>query len=443
MTIQAFQRAVKKIAKQEGNFSSLIFGSFERGFQKDLFPYSFTFPPLIWGFQHHHGYVLFDESAYVRTTEETYKAFCNDKAWQGEKRVRTLIAEILHLSMIVESTVEAYRSFLTHLATLFGKLFAATIYAEAMNEEFAKAHYHEQELERFFTLATLPSFETFTMRRLKSALAGDEERLRKQSSGYYLATEREGILEKELEEYADPQRALRELERERAENEKRQQEYRQHLSPEMRRLFDYLALGARLRDQRKDAFGALAVLLTESAQGLLAKFGIAKELAPFCHYTDFEGELPASYETLLQQRAEGFAFLTFHDPPRIELLGYEEGLALLSAQARLEGRGVFPGRAEGPARIIMNVADFSRFQEGDVLVTSMTRPEFVPLMKKAAAIITDEGGLTCHAAIIARELKKPCIVGTGNATRTLKDGQRVIVDGERGTITEEDEPRVV
>jgi pyruvate,water dikinase len=75
------------------------------------------------------------------------------------------------------------------------------------------------------------------------------------------------------------------------------------------------------------------------------------------------------------------------------------------------------------------------FQEGEILVTGMTRPEFVPLMRRAAAIVTDEGGITCHAAIVSRELNKPCIIGTKFATHILKDGDEVLVDANQGIIT--------
>jgi pyruvate,water dikinase len=86
------------------------------------------------------------------------------------------------------------------------------------------------------------------------------------------------------------------------------------------------------------------------------------------------------------------------------------------------------------ANIILTTADFPKFKKGDVLITEMTRPEFVPLMKEAVAIITDEGGLTCHAAIVSRELNTPCIVGTKIATRIFKDGDMVEVDAERGVV---------
>ena len=75
------------------------------------------------------------------------------------------------------------------------------------------------------------------------------------------------------------------------------------------------------------------------------------------------------------------------------------------------------------------------FDLGNILVTSITRPEFVPLMRKALCIITDEGGIASHAAIVSRELNVPCVIGTKYATKVLKDGDTVEVDMEKGTIT--------
>ena len=75
-----------------------------------------------------------------------------------------------------------------------------------------------------------------------------------------------------------------------------------------------------------------------------------------------------------------------------------------------------------------------KLKDGDVLVTNMTTPNYLVAMKKAVAFITDEGGITCHAAIIAREMKKPCIIGTKNATKVLKDGDLVEVDANKGIV---------
>lgn len=88
----------------------------------------------------------------------------------------------------------------------------------------------------------------------------------------------------------------------------------------------------------------------------------------------------------------------------------------------------------GRASLILNTTT-DRFKDGDILVTTMTRPDFLPLMRRAKAIITDEGGLTCHAAIIARELKIPCVIGTKIATKVLKDGDYIDVNASLGIIT--------
>ena len=81
-----------------------------------------------------------------------------------------------------------------------------------------------------------------------------------------------------------------------------------------------------------------------------------------------------------------------------------------------------------------NIEKVLRGKKDYIFVTPMTRPEFVPYLKKAKAIVTDEGGITCHAAIVSRELKKPCIVGTKVATRILKEGSKVKVNTEEGFV---------
>jgi phosphohistidine swiveling domain-containing protein/DNA-binding Xre family transcriptional regulator len=100
----------------------------------------------------------------------------------------------------------------------------------------------------------------------------------------------------------------------------------------------------------------------------------------------------------------------------------------------LTGQTASQGFAKGIARIILSQKEFDQFKEGEILVTGMTRPEFVPLMKKAAAIVTNEGGITCHAAIVSRELGKPCVIGTKNATQVIKTGDLVEVRANHGTV---------
>lgn len=94
----------------------------------------------------------------------------------------------------------------------------------------------------------------------------------------------------------------------------------------------------------------------------------------------------------------------------------------------IKGTCAFSGKARGVVKIINKRADMRKFSKGDILVSYATNPDLLPAMEKAAAFVTDRGGLTCHAAIVARELEKPCLVGTEIATKVLKDGDLVEVD---------------
>ena len=149
------------------------------------------------------------------------------------------------------------------------------------------------------------------------------------------------------------------------------------------------------------------------------------------------GQLPLAEQ--LQQRFAASA-LVFADGKRHVFLGEEavqkiENALLGKINADfVTGVPAFSGVVSGRCRIVPDPFNAGDFREGDILVTGMTRPEFVPLMKKAAAIVTDAGGMLCHAALVAREMKKPCIVGTEKATKVFKDGDVLEVDAVEGTV---------
>ena len=103
-------------------------------------------------------------------------------------------------------------------------------------------------------------------------------------------------------------------------------------------------------------------------------------------------------------------------------------------QALLTGLSASPGIITGIVKVVPSIDDIVKVNSGDILVTKMTSPSWVPVMKKAAGIITDEGGRTCHAAIVSRELGIPCVVGTSRATIDLHDGQEVTLDGYNGKV---------
>lgn len=145
--------------------------------------------------------------------------------------------------------------------------------------------------------------------------------------------------------------------------------------------------------------------------------------------------------SILKKRHKGY----FYTDERLFLcvkkedIEKEYGIVLESEKvnrelSEIKGMVAYRGKVVGNVRIVNGYGDIDKVLEGDVLVSPMTMPAFILAMKNAAAFITDEGGITCHAAIVARELKKPCIIGTKVATDILKDGDLVEVDADKGTV---------
>jgi phosphoenolpyruvate synthase/pyruvate phosphate dikinase len=99
-----------------------------------------------------------------------------------------------------------------------------------------------------------------------------------------------------------------------------------------------------------------------------------------------------------------------------------------------KGVVAFKGLCQGVAKVVMTASEIGKVQDGDILVAPTTAPSYIMGMKKASAFIADEGGITSHTAIVAREMKKPCIIGTKIATKVLKDGDLVEVDANQGIV---------
>ena len=107
-----------------------------------------------------------------------------------------------------------------------------------------------------------------------------------------------------------------------------------------------------------------------------------------------------------------------------------------SGKVLFTGLGAAPGGATGIVRLIASGRELDKVKQGDIMVTKMTMPDMVPGMKRAGAIVTDEGGMACHAAIVSRELGCPAVVGTKKATTVLKEGMEITVDGSKGIVYE-------
>lgn len=143
----------------------------------------------------------------------------------------------------------------------------------------------------------------------------------------------------------------------------------------------------------------------------------------------------------LEARKKDYVFITdrsgetfFSSKPEDIRKCVEERVKDVESDGSIRGAVAYKGVIKGTARVVQAKSEMSKVNEGDVLVMSMTTPDYVPVMKKAGAFVTDEGGITCHAAIVARELKKPCIIGTKVATQVLKDGMEVEVDADNGVV---------
>ncbi len=117
-----------------------------------------------------------------------------------------------------------------------------------------------------------------------------------------------------------------------------------------------------------------------------------------------------------------------------QIAARKKALEALTDQIILNGLAASPGVSPGNVKVVRNVAQITKVEKGDILVAPMTSPDWVPTMKKSRAIITDEGGVTCHAAIVSRELGIPCVVGTEHATEMLEDDDEVTVNGYDGIV---------
>jgi pyruvate,water dikinase len=169
---------------------------------------------------------------------------------------------------------------------------------------------------------------------------------------------------------------------------------------------------------------AASRVLSDREIGDLARLGVAVE----AHYDgrpqDVEWAIAGGETWLVQARP----ITTLPDAPAAP------AAALGEPAEGLRGLGASPGVASGPVRVLAGPGDAGDLEPGDVLVAAYTTPDWVPAIRRASALVTDRGGMTCHAAIVARELGVPCVVGARTATTDLHDGDVVTVDGGTGTV---------
>lgn len=224
-----------------------------------------------------------------------------------------------------------------------------------------------------------------------------------------------------------------------------------HIPPHfsMKKVVDYLPLElqktliprlAEARVRTENLFNAIDEVMRCFAENISKKTGINPALTRFLTIEEIEAyfkrnKLPNEKDLI--KRHKGTAIFYFGEKFKIffgeEFKAIERTLIRKSGRI-LKGFSAYRGIARGLVRIVTDPAEALDFKKGNVLVAGMTRPEFLPLMKKAAGIITDAGGILSHAAIAARELKKPCIIGTEIASKILQDGDIVEMDANKGIV---------
>ncbi len=197
-----------------------------------------------------------------------------------------------------------------------------------------------------------------------------------------------------------------------------------------------------LKESRKASFFACYAAFDELAKQTARLLEVPKSQVKYLTKKElqtalFEGKIPKNID---QRKAHSiYAYQNGKDVVRVgvhaEKFIAQNVLKKHSGEkAVIKGQVAYPGIVSGTVKLIREPQEMAKMNDGDVLVSPATNPNILPAMKKAAAFVTDVGGITCHAAIVAREMKKPCVVGTKIATKMLKDGDEVEVNANTGEV---------
>jgi phosphoenolpyruvate synthase/pyruvate phosphate dikinase len=332
------------------------------------------------------------------------------------------------------------------------ELVALTLFIDFLDENIVEKTYTEHGLKlnfkKIFKVSEICDFPSFDLKNnieIISESKNNLEYLKHIYTGYSAAPTKEEVKDKISK--LDLNKIKKEIEISEGEINKRSKEkkkLREDLNSDEKSVADFLSWIIELRDDRKSLMNKLDVLLNESVQSLYQNWGMEKELSFISYAFDVLKGKKFSLDNInnVRKRQGNFVNLYYGNNEYSEKYEnleeeFKESESLEKPRddvGTIKGQIANKGKVTGIARIIYDPKKFHSFVEGDILVTSMTRPEFVPMMKKASAIVTNEGGIACHAAIISRELNKPCIIGTKNVTEIVRDGDEIEVDADEGIV---------
>ena len=284
---------------------------------------------------------------------------------------------------------------------------------------------------------------------LKIVIKGDYEKLSSHIENFgwvydhnlHFSYPTEESLRNEIEKIENPQKELEEIEKRKVEVKKAKEEILQkyQFNKELLKLCTFAQRMPLIRLKRIEVISHTVFILKKVFKEISNNME-TQELQLFCYWEIeqfLEGKIIDKEKA--QERKEGLNTITqgniFYEVNKEEAKELKKKVdSEVEGGNELKGQIACLGKATGIARVLMSAKENNKVNPGDILITSMTTPDFVPAMQKAAAIVTDEGGITCHAAIVSREMNIPCIIGTKKATKVFKDGDIVEVDATTGVI---------
>jgi phosphoenolpyruvate synthase/pyruvate phosphate dikinase len=337
------------------------------------------------------------------------------------------------------------------------KLDALTFFIETLDQQVITQELYKRildvRLEEIWKVSQILDFISFDSQNSQEIIAVLQKGLKFEKLRYIFTNYTHCPSVKEVEgtvKKLDLGQEIKKLEESKEEverNVKVKESMRQTLSSNEQNILKFIDWASWLRDDRKALINKGDVLLFDLVSKLYGKWGFEQDLVPLSFaFEVLKGkDFNLKIISAVRQRKDKLVLVYYgkdkYDEDSVQSkdeirIIEERFLAQNKPQDDnvIKGEVASPGYAKGIVRIIQKRREFRSFKDGEILVTGMTRPEFIPLMKKAAAIITDEGGITSHAAILSRELKKPCIIGTRVATQILRTGDMVELDTNLGIV---------
>ncbi len=244
----------------------------------------------------------------------------------------------------------------------------------------------------------------------------------------------------EIEAMKDPEKELQAMQEETAAIKERQAALtsKYKFSERLLRLFVDAQQLPLVRFRRLEALIESAYALNDLFEAIQKKLGLQSVSAAY--YWEIEKGLEGEQldTERINKRRKWYGFI-LKDMQLYDLDGPDENILKIVEGDLLDenvvkGQVAHRGKVTGVARVLNSAKEIDKVKQGDILITGMTTPDYVPAIEKAAAMVTDEGGLSCHAAIVAREMSTPCVIGTKDATRIFKDGDLIEVDAEKGIV---------